>query len=93
MTRRTSLRGLAVVVTQHAAQTIPAPNAAGCAPDFLARFDQPIAKSLVIPLSVKVSQELGSGLPQRLLPEEDHPVQALFLQASQESLEMRIQNG
>ena len=87
------LRSGPVVVAQHPTETFPALKQAGGAPDFSTRFDQPVVESLMIPLSVKVSQELGSGLPQRLLPEEDHPVQALFLQAAQESLEMRIQNG
>jgi hypothetical protein len=44
-------------------------------------LDQPIAETLVIPLGMTVSQELGDCHTQALLAEEDLAIEALGFQA------------
>ena len=48
---------------------------------------------LVIPLPVIVRGVLASCLPQRLLAEEDHPIQAFIFDRPDESLGVGIQVG
>jgi hypothetical protein len=56
-------------------------------------LDQLIAKALVIALSMIVDDEFGDSLTQRRLPDEDHPIQAFFLDRAHEALGIRIQIG
>jgi hypothetical protein len=58
--------------------------------DLGARFNQTVAQALVIPFRVIVLEELTHSPPQGLLPEEDHAIQALVLDASHESLHVCI---
>ena len=59
--------------------------------NFVARLNQSIAQALVIPFRVIVLEELTNGSSRSFLPEEDHAIQALTLQASHESFHVRIQ--
>ena len=59
--------------------------------EFLARFYQAVAQALVIPLRMIVLEELVHGFLHRLLPEEDHAIQALTLQTSHKSLHVCVE--
>ena len=73
------LRRVSMVVTEHPAESLPTahapegPRAAG------QWRDDRIAKSLVIPLRMVVSDVLADRASQEVLTEEDHPVEALRL--------------
>src|SRR5512140_1070979 len=89
--RPRDLRSRPVIVAQHAAEALSALDRTRSPIDRCAAVDQSVVQPLVISLPVKVSKELDSGLPQRRLPEEDHAIQALLLQAPHESLQMRVE--
>ena len=82
---------IAVIVPQHSAESLPAPHLTGRAAHFLPRFNQPVAKPLMVALRMKVIQEFSHGHLQRSLPEEDHTLDAFLLDRSHEAFEMRIQ--
>jgi hypothetical protein len=67
-------------------------NLAGRPTDFLSCCDQPIAQILVIPLSMIMLKELAYCPADGPLPEEDPAIQALHLEAPQESLQVRVQS-
>jgi len=56
------LCNLPVVVAQDAPKTLVALDVTGAATDFRARFDQPIAQTLMIPLAMKMEHELRDRL-------------------------------
>jgi hypothetical protein len=56
-------------------------------------LDDPVLPTLVIPLPMIMSEELSGGLLQRLLAEEDHPMQAFVLDRPHEPLDVRGQIG
>jgi hypothetical protein len=64
---------------------------AGTTPDLGARVDQAIAEALVVAFRVIMSPKLANCLAQRLLAEEDQPVQTFFLEAPHEALQMGVQ--
>jgi hypothetical protein len=78
----------AVVVPQHAAQSLAARDLAGCAPHFVAWFDEPIVKPLMVSFSVIMGNEFLSGVTQRSVTEENHAVKAFFFYGSNETFEM-----
>ncbi|MFT5108240.1 MAG: hypothetical protein ACI9UA_003883 [Pseudoalteromonas tetraodonis] len=55
---RTYLRRLAVVIPQNATEALPAPDIACIPADFVARFDDPVPKALVVALRMVVGDEL-----------------------------------
>ena len=80
-----------VVVPQHPAQAAATFDRADGAAHLVTWLDQPIVESLVVPLGVIVALEFHDRIPQALLSEEDHPLQALGLQAAKEPLQIGIQ--
>ena len=80
-----------VVVPQQPAQAFAARDAAGPPAHLLPRCNQPVREPLVLALCLIVLRERDCGRLQRSPPEEDHPFQALCLDRTHESLEMRIQ--
>ena len=74
--KQKSLRGLAMVVTQHSAESFAAPYWPRTFPNCF-RLDDRVVESLVVPLGVLVSHVLPNGAAQGFLTEEDHPVQTL----------------
>lgn len=57
------LRGVPIVIPQHATQPLTTLDFAGYCADFVTRFDNPIAQSLVISLSVIVLNVRGDRSP------------------------------
>ena len=56
------LGGQPVVVTEHTAQALAASDSASRHPDALIRFDQAVAQTLVVSLSVIMGGVLRNGL-------------------------------
>jgi hypothetical protein len=83
--------GGAVVIAEHSAQALAAFDLAGGLSDLVAGFNQSILQPLMAALGVVVRKVLAYGVPQRVLTEEDHPVQALVFDGPHEPLLMRIQ--
>ena len=71
---------LAVIVPQHSAQPLPTFDR----PSDLAaagfRVDDFVLDPLMVTLGVVVLEILADGIAERLVTEEDHPVQALVLE-------------
>ncbi|MEQ9379341.1 MAG: hypothetical protein RJP95_00645 [Pirellulales bacterium] len=63
-----------VVVTQQATKTFLASDHSLSLTNFVAWFDDPVSKALVISLAVIMCRELPNGIPQRLLAAEDHAI-------------------
>jgi hypothetical protein len=57
-------------------------NLASGKADLLIFLDQPIVQTLMVPLQVVMRQERYGGCSQRTLSEEDHPLQAIALEAN-----------
>ena len=55
------------------------------------RLQQAILESLMIPLAVVMGHELRHRVPQRCVPEEDHPTQAFFFDGTDKSFRERVQ--
>src|ERR1019366_6384747 len=85
--------GGAVVVVQHAAQALAALDLTRVAEMAGLWADQLVRQALVIALAVIVGDEILHGCPQRLLPEEDHALQAGLLDAAHKSLRVGVQIG
>ena len=79
-----------IVVVQQSAESFATLDLAIDATDMHVRFYQPIPQALMVPFRMIVIEELVHGSAHRLLPEEDHAIQALTLQTSHESLHVRI---
>ena len=71
------LRGFAMIIVEQAAQPPATADAAMTTSDAIVRFDQPVTEALMVELFMIMKNELGDGAAQRLLTEEDHPIQAL----------------
>jgi hypothetical protein len=88
---RTSLRSLAVVVSQHAAEALPAPDIAIPLTDLAAGIDDPVFQSLMIAFLVIVVDELFQGPLQCSPTEEDHSVETLGLEGSHVAFNLGVQ--
>ena len=75
-----------MIVPQQATQSVAALDYAVGLADALLGLDQPIGQALMIPFAMVVSHELLDGTTQTGLAEENHPLQALRLDRSHESL-------
>ena len=84
-----SRRG-AVVIVQHSAQPLAAQHCSRMTRLAFIWHDQPVAETLVVSLAVIVRREFVDRLPQRAFTEEDHPVQAGFLDGSNKALRLGI---
>ena len=59
--------------------------------DAFFRFEQRVPKPLMVALSVIMMDELSDGTAQRLLTEEDHPLQALALERQNKPFDISVQ--
>ena len=80
-------------LTQHAAESLPAHNFTSGAVRFLTRLNQSVVQPLMVSLLVIMSQESNYGGLQPSLPEKDHPMEALVLHGTHETLDVRRQIG
>jgi hypothetical protein len=81
---------LTIVVIQHSASPLAALNRSTVHGTRLCRYDQAIPQPLVVPLVVIVHYEFVEGLSQRAFFEQDHPLQAGFLDGPDEVLGVGI---
>ena len=75
-----------MVVSEQTTESLTTFDLTGGSPDFFARLKQLVAQSLMI-----MGQERGNGISQRLLAEEDQPVETLFLQRSVKAFQVGVQ--
>jgi hypothetical protein len=68
--------GLPIIVVQHAAQPLAAPDRSTIASMRFIRDDQPVAQTLVVSLGMIMRDEFVNPFAQRALAEEDHALQA-----------------
>ena len=80
-----------MVIPQHAAQSLTARDLAGCATQFVARFDDAVVKPLMFSFSMIMGNEFLSGITERPVTEENHAVKALLFCGSNETFEMCLQ--
>ena len=73
------LCGVAAVIAEQAAQSLTTSHLPVRTADAFFRFEQRVPEPLMVALSVIMMDELSDGTAQRLLTEEDHPLQALAL--------------
>ena len=80
-----------MIIVEQAAQPPATADAAMTSSDAIVRFDQPGSEALMVALSVIMKNELGDGAAQRLLTEEDHPIQALALERQNKPFDVSVQ--
>ena len=68
----------AVVIPQQAAETFPTLYVAEGTPHLVTGHEDPIAHPLVITFVVIMGEEFSNRVAERVLPEENHPLQARF---------------
>ena len=83
-TTKISRRGAPVIV-QHAAQPLAALDCSTMTSMAFIRHDQPVAETLVVSLAMIMRNELVNPFAQRALTEEDHALQAGFLEGAPSS--------
>ena len=80
-----------MVEAQHPAEPLGAFNGARCRLDSVARLNHPVVDPLMIPLAEIVSGVLASCPSKRPFTEEDHSIETLIFDRSDESLGVGIQ--
>ena len=85
------LRRWSVVVLQQATEPLTRQDAAVADDLSRHRHDQLIAQALMVALVMIMLDELADGSPERLFTDENHPVQAGFLDRPYEALRVRIE--
>ena len=88
---RRTLSGGAVIVVEHSAEAAPASHRSVTTSETGIRENEQIADALVISLAVIVRHELANGCPQRVLAEQNQPVQTGLLDGSHKSLGICVQ--
>jgi hypothetical protein len=83
-------RGGSVVVLQQASEPFTRQNATVADGRGRYRYDQLIAQALMVPFVMIVLDEFADGTPKRLFTDENHPVQARFLDHPDEALRVRV---
>ena len=78
----------AIVVPQHAAESLTTDDLTGCARRFLSRLNQSVAQPLVVSFCMIMGNELLSGVAQGTFTEENHTAKAFFFYGSHETFEM-----
>ncbi len=89
-TAKFSRRGT-VVIVEHAAQPLAAPDCSTMTSMPFIRHDQSVAETLVVSFAMIMRNELLNPFAQRALTEQNHALQAGFLDAAYESLGVRVQ--
>src|SRR5215471_8121632 len=84
-------RRLTIIVVQHSAQPLTALDRSVASAVRLFLHDQPVAQSLVVALPVIMLHEFLDGLPQGAFSKQDDPLQARFLDGSDEAFRVGIQ--
>ena len=85
------LCSFAVVVSEETTDSLSALEFADQSTDVWPTIDQVVLEALMVSLPVIVGEKLANGFPQGVLPEEDHPIEALRFQRSHESLNESVQ--
>ena len=85
------LCGGAVVITEQTAQSLTTSHLPVRTADAFFRFEQRVPEPLMVALSVIMMDELSDGRAQRLLTEEDHPLQALALDRQNKPFDISVQ--
>ena len=85
------LCGVAVVIAEQAAQSLTTSHLPVRTADAFFRFEQRVPEPLMVALSVIMMDELSDGTAQRLLTEEDHPLQALALDRQNKPFDVSVQ--
>jgi hypothetical protein len=84
---------LTIIVVQHSAQLLAALDDSCATGARLFLHDEPVAQPLVVPLAMIMHNEFVDGLPQTSFSEQDHPLQAGFLDGSDKALGVGIEIG
>jgi hypothetical protein len=84
-------RGGAVIIVQHATQTLTAPDRSTIPSMGFVRDDQPVVETLVVSLAMIMHHEFVNSFAQRSLTEQDDALQTGFLDAADESFGVGIQ--
>ena len=84
-------RGGSVVILQQSTEPLTRQNAPVADRPRRHWHDQLIAQTLMIPFVMIVLDEFGDGSPERPFTDENHPVQAGFLDRPYEPLRVRIE--
>ena len=82
---------LTIIVVQHPAQPLAAPDGPSASDAWLFRHDQPVAKPLVVPLKMIMRDKFVNRLAQRAFPEQDHSLQTGFLDRPYEAFRAGVQ--
>ena len=80
-----------MVIAEQAAQSLTTSHLPVRTADAFFRFEQRVPKPLMVALSVIMMDELSDGTAQRLLTEEDHPLQALALDRQNKPFDISVQ--
>ena len=82
---------VAIVIPQLPTEPLAATDLGPGSIEFLTGFDERVAQPLVIALSMVMRKEFPNRVTQRFLTEEDHSIEALFLDRSDEAFDVRVQ--
>ena|SRR5437879_3205147 len=84
---------LTIIVVQQSAQPLAAPDRSRATGVRLFLHDEPVAQPLVVPLAMIMHNKFVDGLPQTAFSEQDHPLQAGFLDGSDKARGVGIEIG
>jgi hypothetical protein len=68
---------IAVVVSQHAAETLSTSDLAFDSTNFFAWFNYQVEQSLMVLFAEVILEEFGSSVPQRFLTKKEHSIESL----------------
>ena len=77
-----------MVVTEFASQPLTTHDPAGCAAQFVARFDDPVVEPLMVPFHLIMGNEFPGGDTERPFALEDDSVKTFLFYGSDEAFEM-----
>ncbi len=80
-----------MVIAEQAAQSLTTSHPPVRTADAFFRFEQRVPEPLMVALSVIMMDELSDGTTQRLLTEENHPLQALALDRQNKPFDVSVQ--
>jgi hypothetical protein len=80
-----------MIVAQHSSWSLTPSDCAVRLANVGERLQQPVSEPLMISLAAIVGHILGEHVPKRCLPDEDHPIQALFLYGTDKWVRERVQ--
>jgi len=83
--------GGSVIVLQQSTEPLTRQNAAVADGLGRHRHDQLIAQALMVAFAMVVLDELADGSPERPFTDENHPIQAGFLDRPYEALRVRVE--